>query len=1455
MERISGKIPAICLEGVRHEFSTEIQETWNAVSCRPSGEIELLVGSEVASLHPVAHETRGDMVVLKSQFGSGWAIYGSHERLDSQHVEFSEDIGAIRQGGFKVLECGKISYEPNITLRESRELWRDAVKKVGVCASMPKDFFSIEDLGVEPPRRCKDCKDCQKCSWRGMMQSEKEAEEYRMIEEGVHYSQETGRFTITYPFIDDPYKLGNNLGQVIKIADKLERKLEKQGFREEVNEAFDKMVEAGALRELTQMEMDRWKGPVHYVSIQHVLNLASTTTKHRLVTNTSLRDPSSGLSVNDILAKGPNCLSDAYELLIRFRSYKRGLIADISKAYHQLSVGEVESHMRRVVWRRSRSSRLQIYAFMVVSFGDRPAAVVLEVAIKMTIQMFGDVDKMAAHRLEFDRFVDDLASGGNADEVARFVGTEDEETNLCNGTMPQILGGGGFKLKAMAWSGEKDGDKLKKLGSAVLGQQFSTEDDTLAVVLGANISKRRRGEPTGPDLTPENLEELKECQLTRRICLSISNSIYDVLGICAPITIQLKLGIKKLFSEEYKLGWDTIISPELSAVWKGLIIMLVKAKRVEYPRCTIPHNAQGEWCAVAFFDGSEQAFSCVIYAVWQLPSGGADVKFLASKAKVAPDWSKNTPRMELCGAVLATRLVVRVVRAVTEKPEKVYIVGDSETILAAREKNSGYFNEYFSNRVGETWDNQKKIEEYCQVGDNDREWYHVASHLNPADKPSRCGSQPEDVQLGSTWQVGPEYLRLPREEWPIERDYSSRKGKIRVPKEEVAKKYRNMMPQDIRAISFEEMENLESVQSCMVTKNKDYSVLLPEDEENPIVSHFKGGHNTNSWEKLLRMTGTLFRWMVKVLQKKGDKIVTERELAVKFWVRVAMPATREAKEQGKLKRLTLWEHENLLVVSGRAEAGLKKYFGVHFLPVLMASTRTAQLIMLWGHEQDHSNRDTTLITATQVAWIVGGRKLAGKIKDLCVRCRFLDKKLVGQKMAVLPQELTIPCPPFTNLGVDLAGPVRIKITGGEKTTRNNKGTFKGWVVVIVCLNTKAVKLYLACGYATKDFLLAWEQHVSDCGNPLTVHSDRGSQLSRASKEVMEDRPDFDWEIIASTDLGRTVWRFCPSGAQFRNGATESYVKKVKRSLIHTYGERNLNQQEFTTAIKRVACVLNSRPIYAMMGPKGGADPDYLCGLTPNMLITGRTHTDVPSKEYDNTSDPRGRLEYITELEKLWWGQHKVQDFSSLVPTQKWTEVKRNMKVGDVVLIQYSSISKAGDYRLGRVVAIEIDGDQLVRTCVVKYSLVQNMTKADRLQYKGITVKYLRTAVQRLVLIVPYEEQQQWPDVTNEEKDIAHGIIVAAKADINKDHEACKNCHEVQKVRQTHMIKDMLKARGLFDDVVTEVFKNSWSLVELEEGGSSVGEYGNLIVQATGSKVLEVRDLVERSYIFSLSQEF
>ena len=81
-------------------------------------------------------------------------------------------------------------------------------------------------------------------------------------------------------------------------------------------------------------------------------------------------------------------------------------------------------------------------------------------------------------------------------------------------------------------------------------------------------------------------------------------------------------------------------------------------------------------------DGSDVASSCVVYVVWNLVSGGRSVQLVASKAKVAPIWGTSTPRMELNGAVLMMRVVLRVVLAMEEKPEQVWLAGDSETVLA-----------------------------------------------------------------------------------------------------------------------------------------------------------------------------------------------------------------------------------------------------------------------------------------------------------------------------------------------------------------------------------------------------------------------------------------------------------------------------------------------------------------------------------------------------------------------------------------------------------------------------------------------------------------------------------------------------------------------------------------------------------------------------------------------------
>ena len=78
------------------------------------------------------------------------------------------------------------------------------------------------------------------------------------------------------------------------------------------------------------------------------------------------------------------------------------------------------------------------------------------------------------------------------------------------------------------------------------------------------------------------------------------------------------------------------------------------------------------------------------------------------------------------GTLLCMRLTFRVIRALDIKPKRVFVARDSETILGACLKQAKYFNEYFCNRIGETWDNQSTVEEHSPI-DQKGEWYHVTS--------------------------------------------------------------------------------------------------------------------------------------------------------------------------------------------------------------------------------------------------------------------------------------------------------------------------------------------------------------------------------------------------------------------------------------------------------------------------------------------------------------------------------------------------------------------------------------------------------------------------------------------------------------------------------------------------------------------------------------------------------
>ena len=969
-----------------------------------------------------------------------------------------------------------------------------------------------------------------------------------------------------------------------------------------------------------------------------------------------------------------------------------------------LTYWRVEKHVRRVCWRyEQQNSDWKVFGFCTVSFGDRPAAAFLEIAIKQTAEHNNHIDPEAAFRIMNDRYVDDFASGGSPSQVLRFVGNENENFQ-CDGSLPTILSKGSLHLKVIVTSGERNEQKIAKLGGKVLGLEWNPSLDKISIGLKVSLSTQKNKGNDKMTLSPDCLETFDKSLLTTRNLLGIVNGVYDPLGLVAPITTRLRVAFRDLFQIESPMKWDDPIPPgPCQNLWLELIHLLVHAGKVTFPRATKPANAVGKCQLICFFDGSDVAYAATIYIRWTLSDHSVVVMLLCAKPRVTPLQRISTPRSELNGAVVGSRLLLSSLRSLSSSdviPSRVWMIGDSECTLASLEKVNAAFGEYFGNRIGEIIDTQAKIEQICPVGQNG-EWWHTSSHNNAADRATRSDSTIQDIEEGSEWQTGPLFLKRPPSEWPINRDFAERKDE-HIPQSELLKRFR-----------------------CLIQNVQTENVL----GVNQLIDPF----STNYWDKLINKTQLL---LIPFHNKKygstddASRIVSAKRL----WFLTAMPDTMDALNAGKLKELDVRDIDGMKVVCGRASAGLQKFFGSNHLPVVMGHSRIAYLLMLHAHCKDHAGRDVTMAMSRHDAWIVNAKKLSKKIVKKCIRCRFLRKQLEGQKMAVIPAILQVPCPPFTNIGVDLSGPFSVK------SMTNKRATMKVWVVIFLCLNTKAISMELSPGYSTDDFLIAYSSHVSVRGTPTFVHSDRGSQLVAAHKDICDDPLQYNWDVIASSTASQgTAWKFAPAGGQWRNGAAESFVKKFKLSFLHLYRETKFNYAELACAVKRISNILNDRPVSVQRTKSDAQDEDFLSPLTPNMLLTGR-NANGPPREYVDVEEPHMRKSFIEELEAAWWYQYKVQYFDSLIPTRKWIETRRNMSIGDVVLIQYSSKSAPGTYRLGRVTEIEVNDDGLVRTCTVKYSLIKPANNTASRSTEDIVRKKVRVPVQRLVLILPVEEQ-------------------------------------------------------------------------------------------------------------------
>ena len=211
------------------------------------------------------------------------------------------------------------------------------------------------------------------------------------------------------------------------------------------------------------------------------------------------------------------------------------------------------------------------------------------------------------------------------------------------------------------------------------------------------------------------------------------------------------------------------------------------------------------------------------------------------------------------------------------------------------------------------------------------------------------------------------------------------------------------------------------------------------------------------------------------------------------------------------------------------------------------------------------------------------------------------------------------------------------------------------------------------------------------------------------------------------------WLLSPADSPWRQGKAERRISIIKKLINVSVGDTRVTPVELQTIFFEISNICNERPI-GLSPPR--EDGSYTV-ITPNQLLFGRSYNQLPDDvELAENLPINARYRIITHVTTVFWQLWSSDVSPGLVIRQKWHRKGRNLQKGDLVMICESSKIKA-KYKLAIVATADCDRDGVVRSTSLRYVNVRKDVNGD---YKS-TVVYVTRSVQRLILILPVEEQE------------------------------------------------------------------------------------------------------------------
>ncbi|XP_036347012.1 uncharacterized protein LOC118756353, partial [Rhagoletis pomonella] len=476
-----------------------------------------------------------------------------------------------------------------------------------------------------------------------------------------------------------------------------------------------------------------------YLPHHPVLKESSSTTKIRIVFDASAKT-SNGKSLNNILATGPSLQRNFSAVLTNWRFLKFVFTTDIEKMYCRIDVQEEDAQYQRILWRDNPAEEIKEYFCSVVMFGTASAPFTAIRTVQKLADDEGSNYPLAVDVIKHHKYADDILSGGHSIEEAL-----NRQEHIIG-----MLKSGTFKLRKWASNHHM---LLQDIPVA-----YRQLDNLLQLNVGSKIKTLGLCWNPKEDVFKYqiNFEILGDVHTKRKILSTISR-LFDPLGWLNPAIISAKIIKQRLWSLKNQL--DSPVPDDIQRSWTQYIDELPAIEDISIPRLVNISNTIISSEIHIFCDALMHAHSAAAYLRVCDANGNYHSTLLMAKSKVAPIRPKLTiPRAELCGAVLATKILkfVNQELQICFSDNNIFFWTDSMIVLGWIQGDPHRWKLFIANRIN-------KILEVSKP--------HIISADNPVDCSSR-GLRPSKLVPSKLWWSGPEWLQWHSSKWPISRKNS-----------------------------------------------------------------------------------------------------------------------------------------------------------------------------------------------------------------------------------------------------------------------------------------------------------------------------------------------------------------------------------------------------------------------------------------------------------------------------------------------------------------------------------------------------------------------------------------------------------------------------------------------------------------------------------------------------------